>query len=213
MTYHKDIIISLSDVSVRYKRRGGLFSKAQYFEALTGVSFDIYRGETLGIVGRNGAGKSTLLKTIAGIIKPDSGEVVNMGVSVSLLALQAGFDPELTGRDNALINGMLLGYTKTKIKKNLEKIKEFSELGDFFEEPVKAYSSGMRSRLGFAVSVYLKPDVLLLDEILSVGDSEFKIKAEKEIIKKCISDQTVIMVSHSQNQLNRLCTRVIEVKK
>merc|ERR1712072_401029 len=128
------------------------------------------------------------------------------GVSVSLLALQAGFDPELTGRDNALINGMLLGYTKTKIKKNLEKIKEFSELGDFFEEPVKAYSSGMRSRLGFAVSVYLKPDVLLLDEILSVGDSEFKIKAEKEIIKKCISDQTVIMVSHSQNQLNRLCT-------
>ena len=123
MTYHKDIIISLSDVSVRYKRRGGLFSKAQYFEALTGVSFDIYRGETLGIVGRNGAGKSTLLKTIAGIIKPDSGEVVNMGVSVSLLALQAGFDPELTGRDNALINGMLLGYTKTKIKKKMEKKK------------------------------------------------------------------------------------------
>lgn len=213
MRDHKDIIISLNDVSVRYKRRGGLFRKAQYFEALKSVSFDIYRGETLGIVGRNGAGKSTLLRTIAGIIKPDSGEVVNKGVSVSLLALQAGFDPELTGRDNALINGMLLGYTKAKVEKNLEKIKEFSELESFFEEPVKAYSSGMRSRLGFSVSVYLNPDVLLLDEILSVGDSAFKIKAENEIIKRCISDQTVIMVSHSENQLNRLCTRVIEVNR
>lgn len=213
MNLENDAVISLKDVTIRYKRRGGLFRKTQYYQALNKVSFDIYRGETLGIIGRNGAGKSTLLRCIAGIIKPDSGKVINNGVSVSLLALQAGFDQELTGRDNALLNGMLMGYTKKQVEKNLENIKEFSELDEFFEEPVKTYSSGMRSRLGFSVSVYLNPDVLLLDEVLSVGDAEFKRKAEKEIIKKCMSEQTVIMVSHSQSQLDRLCTRVIEVEK
>ena len=207
----REVILSLQSVGVRYKRRGGLFSKTRYYQAFENIDLDIYRGETLGIVGRNGAGKSTLLRVIAGIIRPDSGQVINHGVSVSLLALQAGFDPELPGRDNAIINGMLLGYSKKQVEAKIDEISDFSELGNFFDEPVKTYSSGMRSRLGFSVAMYLRPDVLLLDEVLSVGDAQFKKKAEMEILKKCMSDQTIVIVSHSERQLNETCTRVIEV--
>lgn len=206
-----DAIISLNEVGVRYKRRGGVFRKPEYFQALERVSFDIHRGETLGIVGRNGAGKSTLLRVIAGIIKPDSGQVVNRGVTVSLLALQAGFDPELPGKDNAIMSGMLMGYTRRQVESRLEEIREFSELGKFMEEPVKTYSSGMRARLGFSVSAFLTPDVLLLDEILSVGDKDFQQKAEHEMMKKIHSNQTVILVSHSEGQVNRICDRKIEL--
>lgn len=211
MSDNQEVVISLSNVCVRYKRRGGLFRKPQYYQALNNVSLDIYRGETLGIVGRNGAGKSTLLKSIAGIIKPDSGEVINNDVSVSLLALQAGFDPELPGRDNALINGMLLGYKKKDVESVLESVKEFSGLQSFFDEPMKTYSSGMRSRLGFSVAMYCRPDVLLLDEVLSVGDKYFKQKAEKKLHEIINSNQTVVIVSHSENQINRLCDRKIEL--
>lgn len=206
-----DVIISLNGVGVRYKRRGGIFRESEYFQALEGVSFDIHRGETLGIVGRNGAGKSTLLRVIAGIIKPDSGKIINHGVTVSLLALQAGFDPELPGKDNAIMSGMLMGYTRRQVESRLEEIREFSELGKFMEEPVKTYSSGMRARLGFSVSVFLTPDVLLLDEILSVGDKDFRQKAEHEMMKKIHSNQTVILVSHSEGQVNRICDRKIEL--
>lgn len=209
MNQKNEIILSLHHVGVRYKRRGGLFQKPEYFQALDGVSFDLYRGETLGIVGRNGAGKSTLLRIMAGIIRPDQGQVINHGVSVSLLALQAGFDPELPGRDNAIMNGMLLGYTRRQVEARMADIVAFSELGDFIDEPVKTYSSGMRSRLGFSVSVFMTPDVLLLDEILSVGDKAFREKAESEMTRKMSSDQTIVLVSHSENQINRLCDRVI----
>lgn len=209
MNQKNEIILSLHHVGVRYKRRGGLFQKPEYFQALDGVSFDLYRGETLGIVGRNGAGKSTLLRIMAGIIRPDQGQVINHGVSVSLLALQAGFDPELPGRDNAIMNGMLLGYTRRQVEARMADIVAFSELGDFIDEPVKTYSSGMRSRLGFSVSVFMTPDVLLLDEILSVGDKAFREKAESEMTRKMRSDQTIVLVSHSENQINRLCDRVI----
>nr|WP_300315793.1 ABC transporter ATP-binding protein [Halomonas sp.] len=208
---HGEVIISLKDVGVRYKRRGGLFRKPEYFQALENVSFDICRGDTLGIVGRNGAGKSTLLRTIAGIIQPDSGEVVNFGVTVSLLALQAGFDPELPGTDNAIISGMLMGYTRRQVESRMSDITEFSELGDFIYQPVKTYSSGMRSRLGFAVSMFMTPGVLLLDEILSVGDKEFRKKAESEMVKKFHSDQTIVLVSHSEGQIKKLCNKVIEL--
>ncbi|MCK7546975.1 ABC transporter ATP-binding protein [Marinobacter koreensis] len=204
-----DTVLSLCDVGVRYKRRGGLLQKPEYFQALKNVSFDLRQGETLGIVGRNGAGKSTLLRVMAGIIRPDQGRVINYGVSVSLLALQAGFDPELPGRDNAIMNGMLLGYTRRQVEARMTDIVAFSELGDFIDEPVKTYSSGMRSRLGFSVSVFMTPDVLLLDEILSVGDRGFREKAESEMTRKMSSDQTIVLVSHSENQINRLCDRVI----
>lgn len=204
-----EIIVSLKDVGVRYKRRGGIFRKAQYFQALKGIDLDIHRGETLGLVGRNGAGKSTLLRVIAGIIQPDEGVVVNRGVSVSLLALQAGFDPELSGQDNAIISGMLMGYLRRQVEAKLEEITEFAELGDFMSQPVKTYSSGMRSRLGFAVAMHVMPDVLLLDEVLSVGDAAFKKKAESEMMKKIHSNQTVVLVSHSEGQIDRVCDRKI----
>lgn len=208
----EDIIISLQDVGVRYKRRGGLFRAAEYYQALEGVSFDIRRGETLGIVGRNGAGKSTLLKVIAGIIQPDRGKVINNGVTASLLTLQAGFDPELSGIDNTILSGMLMGYTKHQVEARIGDITSFSELGDFMYEPVKTYSSGMRSRLGFSVAMYMSPDVLLLDEVLSVGDASFKKKAESEMMKKIHSNQTVVLVSHSQQQIDRTCERKIKLR-
>ncbi|MDT8894597.1 ABC transporter ATP-binding protein [Halomonas sp. I1] len=207
----REVIISLRDVGVRYKRRGGLFQKPEYFQALEGLSFDIHRGETLGVLGRNGAGKSTLLRVIAGIIQPDSGEVINHGVTISLLALQAGFDAELPGTDNAILSGMLMGYTRRQVEKRLNDIAEFSELGSFMNEPVKTYSSGMRARLGFSVAMYMTPDVLLLDEVLSVGDKHFKKKAEAEMMKKLHSEQTVVLVSHSDAQVNRLCERVLNI--
>lgn len=207
----EEVVITLEEVGVRYKQRGGLFKQPQYHQALAGLSLNIYRGETLGIVGRNGTGKSTLLRLIAGIIKPDSGTIVNHGVTVSLLSLAAGFDAELSGVDNAIISGMLLGYQRRQIEARLGDICEFSELGDFMDQPVKTYSSGMRSRLGFAVAMYMTPDVLLLDEVLSVGDKDFKKKAEAEMMKKLHSDQTVILVSHSEGQVNRVCDRKIEL--
>lgn len=206
-------IISLRDVNVRYKRAGSVFRKTQYYEALKSISLDIYQGETLGILGRNGAGKSTLLKVISGIIKPDSGEIINRGASVSLLALQAGFDPNLSGRDNAILSGMLQGYSRKEVDSKLLEILDFSELGDFFYEPVRTYSSGMRTRLGFSIGTTISPDVLLIDEVLSVGDKDFKKKAEKIILKKTQSYQTVILVSHSEQQVSRLCDRVITLSK
>lgn len=206
-------IISLRDVGVRYKRAGNIYRKPQYYQALKSINLDIYPGETLGILGRNGAGKSTLLKVISGIIKPDSGEIINRGASVSLLALQAGFDPNLSGRDNAILSGILQGYSRREVESKLDEIHNFSELGDFFYEPVRTYSSGMRTRLGFSVSTTISPDVLLIDEVLSVGDKEFRKKAEQVIVRKIQSEQTVILVSHSEQQLSRLCDRQITINE
>nr|WP_218918271.1 ABC transporter ATP-binding protein [Desulfobulbus propionicus] len=203
------IILSLRNVGVRYKRRGNLFRKVTYYQALRGIDLDIRRGETIGIIGRNGAGKSTLLRVLAGIIEPDEGEIINHGVTVSLLALQVGFDGNLSGRDNAIFSGMLLGYSRSQVEGNLEAITEFSELGDFMTEPVRTYSTGMRARLGFAVAMFMTPDVLLLDEVLSVGDKGFRQKAEKEMLRKIHSEQTVVLVSHSESQISKLCDRTV----
>lgn len=205
-------IISIRSLDVKFSQKTKWYLPAQTFYALRGVDIDIYEGETLGIIGRNGAGKSTLLKIMAGILKPDGGSIHNHGVSVSLLALQAGFDWDLDGRDNAIINGMLLGYSKADVKALLPDILEFSGLGDFFYQPIRTYSSGMLSRLAFSVAIYMRPDVLLLDEVLSVGDHEFRQKAEAEMMKKINSRQTVVLVSHSQEQVERLCDRVIDLE-
>jgi len=202
-------VITLQNVAVRYKRSGNLFRKKTYYEALKSISLDIYPGETLGILGRNGSGKSTLLRIISGIIRPNHGKVINRGASVSLLALQAGFDPNLSGSDNAVLSGMLQGSSRREVPSKLDEIQEYSELGDFFFEPVRTYSTGMRARLGFSVTTIICPDVLLVDEVLSVGDLHFRKKAERTMVEKIQSQQTVVLVSHSHQQIARLCDRAI----
>ncbi len=202
-------IISLQNVGVRYKRSGNVFRKKSYFDVLKSINIDIYPGETLGILGRNGAGKSTLLRIISGVILPDQGKVINHGVSVSLLALQAGFDPNLNGRDNAILSGMLQGFSRREVKARLNEIQKYSELNDFFYEPVRTYSTGMRARLGFSISTFISPDILLIDEALSVGDKHFREKAERTMVAKLQSQQTVVLVSHSHQQISRLCDRVV----
>lgn len=204
--------IELKNVAVHYNESKSLFKKETY-TALKDISFDVYKGETLGIIGRNGAGKSTLLRLLAGIIKPDQGEVLHHCKSVSLMALAAGFDPNLSGRQNAVISGMLIGHSKKEMLLKLNEIKEFSELGSFFDKPVKNYSSGMKARLGFATAMNTHPDVLLIDEVLAVGDANFKQKAEKAITEKIASDITVILVSHSEQQMKRLCDRVVWIEQ
>lgn len=200
-----DVVLSLRNVGVRFKLNG----KRGFHEPLKGIDLDIKAGETLGILGRNGAGKSTLLKVLSGALNPDTGQVFNHGASVALLALQAGFDSNLTGRDNAIFGGMLLGYPKKRVVERVEEIKAYSELGDYFEEPVRSYSTGMASRLGFAISTIMSPDVILVDEVLSVGDASFKKKAERTMIQKIASGQTVVLVSHSQGQVAALCDRCV----
>ena len=172
-----------------------------------------FGGETLGIIGRNGCGKSTLLKLIAGILKPDSGSVNHYVEHVSLQTLSAGFDKELSGRDNAILSAMLLGNSHKMAVESLAEIVEFSELGSAFDDPVKTYSSGMRSRLGFSVAMLMHADVLLVDEVLGVGDKGFRRTAEKAILDKINSRQTVVFVSHSSAQIKRLCQKVIWLDK
>ncbi|MCU7958780.1 MAG: ATP-binding cassette domain-containing protein [gamma proteobacterium symbiont of Bathyaustriella thionipta] len=206
-------VITLKNAAVRYKRSGSLFRKKTYYEALKSITLDIYPGETLGILGRNGSGKSTLLRIISGIIKPNRGEVVNHGVSVSLLALQAGFDPNLNGRDNAILGGILQGASRHEVQNKLDEIQEYSELGDFFFEPVRTYSTGMRARLGFSITTIISSDVLLIDEVLSVGDQHFRQKAERTMVSKIQSQQTIVLVSHSHHQIARLCDRAVLIDK
>jgi lipopolysaccharide transport system ATP-binding protein len=179
---------------------------------LRSVDIDIFPGETLGVLGNNGAGKSTLLRLISGVILPDTGKVINRGYTVSLLVLHAGFDPNLSGYDNAVFAGMLQGYTRLEVKSVIDQIHEYSELGEFFFEPVRTYSTGMAARLGFSVANIISPDVLLIDEILAVGDQGFREKAERTMIDKIQSNQTIVLVSHSQHQISKLCDRVIIIE-
>lgn len=205
------MLIRLKNVAVSYRKRRSFF-RHDYFEALKDISFDLFQGETLGIIGKNGAGKSTLLQILCGIIKPDHGAIAHNTSKISLLSLQMGFDPELSGRDNAVFGGMLLGYSRKEVERNLDEVSAFSELGEFFNEPVKTYSTGMRARLGFSLSHFMSPDVLLIDEVLGVGDAKFRQKAEKTMFEKLRSDQTVVLVSHSAQQIESLCSRAIWIE-
>lgn len=209
MTIQK--IVELKHVSVAYKEKKSWF-KSQYYTALKDISFDVYRGETLGVIGKNGAGKSTLLRVLAGIIKPDSGEIKFHTKSISLMALQAGFDMNLSGRQNAIISSMFLGFTKQESINKLSEIKNFSELGEFFEKPIKTYSSGMKARLGFSIAMFTTPDILLIDEVLGVGDANFRRKAEKAIHEKISSNTTVVIVSHSEHQVSSIADRVVWIQ-
>lgn len=203
-----NVQIELKNVSITFKQRKSFF-RHHYHSVLKSVSFSINKGETLGIVGRNGCGKSTLLKVIAGILEPDSGFCERKADKISLQSLAAGFDEELSGRDNAIIASMLLGHTRKSAIENLEQINAFSELNAHFDHPIKTYSSGMRARLGFSVALTMNADVLLIDEVLGVGDESFRVKAERALTSKMSSSQTVVFVSHSIGQVASLCDRVI----
>lgn len=200
----------LRDVEVHFQRNRSLFHRGgSGFPALRGVSMDLKHGEKLGIIGRNGAGKSTLLRVLAGVLSPDRGTVERNHGVCRLLALGTGFMPGLSGRENAVLSGLILGMRRREVVSKLEQIKEFSELGDFFEQPVKTYSSGMRSRLGFSIAIQQRPDVLLIDETLAVGDKDFNDKSKRALHEKISGDATVVVVSHSNNVIRDTCDRVI----
>ena len=201
-------VMKLSNVCVRYKSRKSFF-RHDYFTALEDVSFTVKKGETLGVIGNNGCGKSTLLKVLANIYGIDGGEITWNCKQVSLLALSLGFDADLSGRDNAVISGMLLGGRKQEVLDRLDEIIEFSELDEFINKPIKTYSNGMRARLGFSVAVKMHSELLLIDEVMGVGDGRFRQKAEAAMIDKIKSLQTVVLVSHSMPQIEKLCDRVL----
>lgn len=183
---------------------------AKVYEAVRGVSFAVPKGEILGIVGKNGSGKSTMLRAIAGIFSPDSGTIDLKGNSVSLLSIGVGFQPKLTGRENIVLSGMLLGFSEEQVRAKMDEIIEFANLGDFIDMPVKTYSSGMHSKLAFSITAILEADIMLIDEVLSVGDAKFKKKSYNKM-KELISneDRTVLIVSHSSETLKELCTSVL----
>lgn len=201
----------LSVQNVGFTFQGFGFWNQFKYEALTDISFDVQPGETFGVMGRNGCGKSTLLRILSGVIKPTTGIVETQckGLSRLLLTLGLGFNPQLSGRHNALLSCMLQGASKKEALGLLEEIKAFSELENFFELPVRTYSSGMRSRLGFATATTVNVDLLLIDETLGVGDRSFNKKAEDAILSKIHGDQTVIFVSHNEKQVERLCERAV----
>ncbi len=199
----KEYIIRIVKRQMRYKE----------FWALKEVSFDIKRGERVALLGLNGAGKSTLLKVIAGVLKATEGSVSKSGVLVPLLELGAGFDPQYTGAENIFLYGAMLGYPKAFLKEKYDEIVEFSELGDFIHVPVKNYSSGMRARLGFSIATLVEPDILILDEVLSVGDVKFRKKSEARIKAMFNKGITVLFVSHNLKQVRSLCTRAIWLEK
>jgi len=206
-------LIELRDVYLSYHSRRNSFDDGNH-RVLNGISLTLHRGETLGIIGRNGSGKSTILRLLAGIIGPNSGEVIRSEYNSSaLLTIGLGFKPNLSGRDNAVLSAMLQGSTRSQAEALLDDIKEFSELDDSFEEPVKTYSSGMRSRLGFSTALMTHVDIMLIDEVLSVVDAHFKQKAEAAICKKITSDQTVVFVSHSDAQISSLCDRAVWINE
>lgn len=185
----------------------------QEFWALNDISFELQKGDRLGILGFNGAGKSTLLKVIAGVLKPTNGKVSTKGKIVPLLELGAGFDKDYTGAENIYLYGAMLGYSKEFLREKYDEIVEFSELGDFINIPIKNYSSGMKARLGFSIATIVEPDILILDEVLSVGDAKFKKKSEKRIKDMFEKGVTVLFVSHSLAQVKTLCNRAILLEK
>ena len=216
----REIALEVKDLHISYKclksfsiKKSLLHLKkadAKVYEAVIGVSFSVPKGEILGIVGKNGSGKSTMLRAIAGIFSPDTGTIDLKGNSVSLLSIGVGFQPKLTGRENIILSGMLLGFSEEQVRAKMDEIIEFANLGEFIDMPVKTYSSGMHSKLAFSITAILEADIMLIDEVLSVGDAKFKKKSYNKM-KELISneDRTVLIVSHSSETLKELCTSVL----
>lgn len=220
-------MIEVSDVTMRFRMNSdkimslkefvttALRGRLDYreFTALDHVSFTVKKGETLGLIGRNGAGKSTMLKVISGILKPTEGSVVCHGNVVPMLELGSGFDMDLAGRENIFLNGAILGYSEEFLKEKYEEIVEFSELGQFIEAPIRNYSSGMLARLAFSIATVVQPEILIVDEILSVGDAQFQEKSRKRMLKLMGGGTTVLFVSHSIEQVREICKRVVWLER
>lgn len=218
-----DSVVEISDVSVEFHMnldkvmslkefvtkaiRGKI--KYEKFRALDKVSFDVKRGETIGLIGKNGAGKSTLLKVISGILQPTSGKIVMNGNIVPLLELGAGFDYDLTGKENIFLNGAVLGYDESFLKQKYQEIVNFSELGEFINNPIRNYSSGMLMRLAFSIATVVQPDILAVDEILAVGDASFQEKSKSRMLELMSGGTTVLFVSHNITQIREMCSKVV----
>lgn len=198
---------------IKFLIRSSTEKRIKEVSALENVNFEIEKGKIVGVIGVNGAGKTTLLKVIAKIIEPDSGEIELHSDSVSLLTLGAGFQPELSGLENIYLNGFILGLGKDKINKKLKEIIGFSELEEFINYPIKTYSSGMRVRLAFSIASHIEPDILLLDEILGVGDEYFKEKSQYRIKQLIKGNRTVLIVSHSMSSITELCDLTLWINK
>lgn len=219
----KDIAIEVNDVSMHFNLmvervdsikeyvikliKGKLLYND--FVALSHVSFDVKKGEVVGLVGLNGAGKSTLLKIIAGVLKPTEGKVITKGTIAPLIEVGAGFDPELTARENVYLNGAILGHDRKFMDSKFDEIIDFAELQNFVDVPVKNFSSGMYARLGFAIATMVQPDILIVDEVLSVGDYKFQKKCEDRIQAMLDKGVTVVLVSHDISMIEKLCTKVV----
>ncbi len=215
----KKIAVTVKDLHITYRGlkktsiRASwtkLKSRVELFHALNGISFEVEEGKILGIIGKNGSGKSTMLRAIAGIFSPDQGTIDLHGNSISLLSIGVGFNPKLTGKENIYLSGMLLGFSEEEIKKREKEIIDFADIGDFMYKPVKTYSSGMYSKLAFAITAILETDIMLIDEVLSVGDAQFREKSYNKM-KELISDEhrTVLIVSHSLDTIASLCDEVL----
>lgn len=204
-----DKVQSLKEYFVAFLRH-----RLQYKEliVLENISFQVKKGEVVGIIGRNGAGKSTLLKIISGVLKPTSGKVITNGTIVPMLELGSGFDVELSGRENIFLNGAILGYEEEFLKEKYEEIVEFSELGEFINMPIRNYSSGMLMRLAFSIATIVQPEILIVDEILAVGDEGFQRKSKEKMKKLMEKGTTVLFVSHSLAQIEEMCDKVIWIE-
>ena len=199
----KEFLIAFLTKKISYER----------FKALKNISFDVYKGEVVGIIGHNGAGKSTMLKAISGILRPAEGEAVCHGKVVPMLELGSGFDPQLTGRENIFLNGAILGYSEEFLNEKYDEIVEFSELSEFIDSPIRNYSSGMMMRLAFSVATVVNPEILIVDEILAVGDSDFQAKSKRRMQELMSGGTTVLFVSHSLEQIREMCNRVVWIEK
>ena len=206
----KEKVDNLKDYLIKFIKKEIKYNE---FWALQNVNFEVQKGDRVGILGLNGAGKSTLLKVIAGVFKPTEGKVIKNGRLVPLLELGAGFDPQYTGRENIYLYGAMLGYSKEFIDEKYDEIVKFSELKDFIDVPIKNYSSGMKSRLGFSIATVVSPKILILDEVLSVGDAKFRKKSEKKVLSMFDSGVTVLFVSHSLAQVKRICNKAMILEK
>lgn len=207
-----NLLLKVSNLGLTYKR-ATLCGLKDYYCVLENINFSMYRGESLAVIGRNGAGKSSLLKLIAGVMSPTIGEIEKRdNTSITLLSLHAGFEQNLSGYINIFLQGMLLGLSRKYIKSKVSEIIDFSELGEFIHKPVRDYSSGMAARLGFAIAIQLKPDLLLIDEIISVGDVSFQEKSLKIMHEKLQSEQSIILVSHDANLVRNLCCKALWIE-